>query len=145
MRIASIVMKLAWRNLWRNHRRTLIMLAAFGVGIWAMIFMTALMRGMVNDMVRDGIRALPGHVQIHNPAFRDDPSIDNLIPAPSVAFAAALDETGATWTSRVRVPAVITSEREGGRWYWARSLCLKGRYPDLGSPWESCVGEFIVG
>jgi ABC-type lipoprotein release transport system permease subunit len=112
MRIVSIVTKLAWRNLWRNHRRTLIMLAAISVGIWAMIFMTALMRGMVNDMVRDGVRALPGHVQVHHPAFLDDPSIDNLLPAPSAAFATALDATGNAWTSRVKVPAVITSERD---------------------------------
>ena len=55
------------------------MLAAISIGAWAMIFMTALMRGMVNDMLRDGIRALPGHVQVHNPAFRDDPSVNNLL------------------------------------------------------------------
>ena len=82
---------LAWRNLWRNHRRTLIMLAAVAIGVWAMIFMTALMRGMVNDMVRDGIRALPGQVQIHHPAFRDDPSVDNLIEQPAGTLRDALD------------------------------------------------------
>ena len=47
------------------------MVSAVTIGVWAMIFMTALMRGMVNDMVRDGIRALPGHVQVHQPDFRD--------------------------------------------------------------------------
>jgi len=50
-----IIFRLAWRNLWRNHRRTLIMLAAIVIGVWAMIFMTALMRGMVDDMVKDGV------------------------------------------------------------------------------------------
>ena len=64
----SVVGKLAWRNLWRNHRRTLIMLAAIAVGVWAMIFLTAVLRGMVDDMVRGGIRTLPGHVQVHHPA-----------------------------------------------------------------------------
>ena len=78
-----VVLRLAWRNLWRNHRRTLIMLAAIVVGTWAMIFMTALMRGMVDDMVKDGISVLPGHVQIHHPAFRDDPTISNVISHPS--------------------------------------------------------------
>jgi ABC-type lipoprotein release transport system permease subunit len=65
----KIIFRLAWRNLWRNHRRTLIMLAAIVIGVWAMIFMTALMRGMVDDMVKDGVSVLPGHVQIHHPAF----------------------------------------------------------------------------
>ena len=77
-----VVLRLAWRNLWRNHRRTLIMLAAVVVGAWAMIFMTALMRGMVDQMIADGIDALPGLVQIHDPAYRDDPSIENSIPPP---------------------------------------------------------------
>jgi len=64
---------LAWRNLWRNYRRTLIMLLAIALGAWAMIFMTALLRGMVDDMVKQGIAALPGHVQVHAAAYRDDP------------------------------------------------------------------------
>jgi ABC-type lipoprotein release transport system permease subunit len=69
----AILARLAWRNLWRNHRRTFIMLAAIVLGSWAMIFMTALMRGMVTEVIKDGISALPGHVQVHHPKYRDDP------------------------------------------------------------------------
>ena len=83
----KIIFRLAWRNLWRNHRRTLIMLAAIVIGVWAMIFMTALMRGMVDDMVKDGVSVLPGHVQIHNPAFRDDPTISGSNPNANVESA----------------------------------------------------------
>ena len=75
----NVIFILAWRNLWRNHRRTIIMLSAITVGVWAMIFMTALMRGMVDDMLLNGIRNLPGEVQIHHPQYRDDPSINNSI------------------------------------------------------------------
>ncbi|MDH3941085.1 MAG: ABC transporter permease, partial [Xanthomonadales bacterium] len=82
--------RLAWRNLWRNHRRTAIMLLAIAVGVWAMIFMTALMRGMVDQMIEDGIDALPGQVQVHHPAFRDDPSIDHRIPQPDAGKARGL-------------------------------------------------------
>jgi ABC-type lipoprotein release transport system permease subunit len=89
------------------------MLLAIAIGVWAMIFMTALMRGMVNDMVRDGIRSLPGQVQVHHPDFRDDPSVNNLLPQSDTeinsVFATADIES---WASRVRVPAVISSERE---------------------------------
>jgi ABC-type lipoprotein release transport system permease subunit len=109
----KIVLRLAWRNLWRNHRRTLIMLAAIVVGVWAMIFMTALMRGMVDEMVRDGVRALPGHVQIHHPDFRDDPSINNVIAPPGDALEHVLKgKDVVAWATRVRVPAVISSERD---------------------------------
>ena len=108
----ELTLRLAWRNLWRNRRRTLIMLAAAVLGVWAMVFMTALMRGMVDDMVEDGIRALPGHVQIHHPDYQDDPSVANSIAPPDGALRRALDGPPVeAWTARVRVPAVISSER----------------------------------
>jgi ABC-type lipoprotein release transport system permease subunit len=121
----KITARLAWRNLWRNHRRTLIMLAAIVVGVWAMIFMTALIRGMVDDMVRDGVRVLPGHVQIHHPDFRDDPSITNVIDPPGDALGRVLQgDDVVAWATRIRVPAVISSERD------TRGVTLLGIDPD---------------
>jgi len=108
-----ILAMLAWRNLWRNHRRTAIMLGAIGLGVCAMIFMTALTQGMVTEMIRDGISALPGHVQVHHPDYRDDPSITNLIPATDAEISAAFGPAGfSAWSSRIKVPAVITSEHD---------------------------------
>ena len=125
MNMLAVLFRLAWRNLWRNHRRTLIMLAAITLGVWAMIFMTALMRGMVSQMVADGISALPGHVQVHHPDYRDDPSIANLIPITDTELSARFEDAGfVKWASRVRVPAVITSE------YESRGLTLLGIDPD---------------
>ena len=121
----KIVLRLAWRNLWRNHRRTLIMLAAIVVGTWAMIFMTALMRGMVDEMVKDGISVLPGHVQIHHPDFRDDPTISNVIAPPSGELLEVLDRPEVVaWSNRVRVPAVISSEQD------TRGVTLVGIDPE---------------
>lgn len=108
-----ILMMLAWRNLWRNLRRTLIMLAAISVGVWAMIFMTALTQGMVDQMIKDGVSALPGHVQVHHPDYRDDPTINNLIPTPDSILKAKFGAAGfEQWATRIKVPAVISSERE---------------------------------
>ena len=107
------LLTLSWRNLWRNKRRTAIMLGAISVGVWAMIFMTALMRGMVDDMINQGIRNLPGHIQLQNPSYLDDPSVTNSIAAPDAELRAALDGLGAArWATRIKVPAVIASERE---------------------------------
>lgn len=124
MNMFAVLMRLAWRNLWRNHRRTFIMLAAITLGVWAMIFMTALMRGMVSQMIADGISALPGHVQVHHPDYRDDPSIVNLIPISDTELSARFEGAGfVSWATRVRVPAVITSE------YESRGLTMLGIDP----------------
>ena len=140
MRSFAIISMLAWRNLWRNHRRTIVMVSAITIGVWAMIFMTALMRGMVNDMVRDGIRALPGHVQVHHPDFRDDPSILNLIPTSDSVLTAAFSQAGFDgWSSRVKVPAVISSERE------SRGVTLIGVDPALERSLHAVGSEIAVG
>ena len=125
MHMFAVLVRLAWRNLWRNHRRTVIMLAAIILGTWAMIFMTALMRGMVTDVVREGINALPGHVQVHHPEYRDDPSVANPIPLSDSEITARFADAGFTgWASRVRVPAVVTSE------YDSRGITLLGIDPE---------------
>ncbi len=113
MRMLPVLSRLAWRYLWRNHRRTIVMVGAIAVGAWAMIFMTALTRGMVDQMTLDGISALPGHVQVHHPDYLDDPSINNLLPLGDAELETRFaDGDFVAWSSRVKVPAVITSERE---------------------------------
>jgi ABC-type lipoprotein release transport system permease subunit len=124
MRLFDVLLQLAWRNLWRNHRRTTVMLSAISVGVWAMIFMTALTRGMVDQMIVDGIKALPGHVQMHHPDYLDDPSIINRIPMSDDELDEKFADAGfVAWASRVKVPAVITSERD------SRGITLLGIDP----------------
>ena len=123
--IVGVSAQLAWRNLWRNHRRTIIMLGAISIGAWAMIFLTALTQGMVTDMVKDGLSVLPGHVQVHHPDFRDDPTIVNTIPVADSDLEAELAKGNFTaWSTRVRVPAVVMSERE------TRGVTLLGVDPE---------------
>ena len=139
----SIISTLSWRNLWRNPRRTAIMLGAISIGVWAMIFMTALMRGMVDDMLNQGIRNLPGHIQIQHPEFLDDPSVVNSIDEPSGELLSALAQNGSrSWANRIRVPAVIASERE------SRGINLVGIEPateaDItGLPTQISAGRFL--
>ena len=120
----NAMLVLSWRNLWRNHRRTAIMLAAISVGVWAMMFMTALMRGMVDDMLNEGIRNLPGHIQIHHPLYRDDPNVVNSMAAPQGELLEQLDRAAVHWASRIKVPAVIASERD------TRGINLLGIEPE---------------
>ncbi len=143
--VIGISAQLGWRNLWRNHRRTVIMLGAISIGAWAMIFLNALTQGMVTDMVRDVLAVLPGHVQAHHPDFRDDPTIANLVPVPDSELEARLDGGGFTaWSTRVRLPAVVMSERE------TRGVTLLGIDPSREAPFtfvdlDSIEGRFLEG
>ncbi|MBN2429537.1 MAG: ABC transporter permease [Deltaproteobacteria bacterium] len=105
--------QLAWRNIWRNPKRTLILLTAIVIGVWSMIFLGALMRGISDQMVRNGIANLTGHVQIHLRGYRNDPVVENSILQPGKleeVLAGALPKE-AHWTERVRVYAVASNAR----------------------------------
>lgn len=104
---------LAWRNVWRNQRRTFVILVAIAFGIWSMVTLAAIMRGMIEQQVRNAINNLTGHVQVHAVGYRDDPVVDNSMPSPGPPTVEVLGgEYVRAWATRVRVPAVVASERE---------------------------------
>jgi len=108
-----LVVILAWRNLWRHTRRTLMILFAFALGVWSMVVIAAIGRGSMEQQLDKSILRLTGHIQLHAPGFRDDPVIEHRFAPPDAALRAALDGRGVTaWATRVRVPAVVASERE---------------------------------
>ena len=106
-------LQLAWRNIWRNPRRTAVILTAVVIGVWSMIFLGALMRGIAVGMVKNGIATLTGHIQVHHKGYRDDPAIENSM-LDHRAVDKALDAIlppGAQWARRVRVNAIANNAR----------------------------------
>ena len=106
-------LQLAWRNIWRNPRRTAVILTAVIIGVWSMILLGALMRGIAVGMVKNGIATLTSHIQIHHKGYRDDPAIENSIfnfPVVEKALSESLPP-GAQWASRVRVNAIANNAR----------------------------------
>lgn len=78
----QIFVKLAWRNLFRNKRRTFIAGTAIGIGLAALIYTDALMIGMENNMIVSATASYLGEGQIHRQGFRDtyevEATIENL-------------------------------------------------------------------
>lgn len=106
-------LSLAWRNIWRNPRRTAVILAAVVIGVWCMVFLGALMRGMMVEMVDNGIATLTGHLQIHHKGYQSDPVIENSMSDPGPAIKALRESLppGSHWAARVRVNAVANNAR----------------------------------
>jgi len=88
-------------------------MTAVVVGVWSMIFLGGLMRGIATQMVRNGISTLTGHIQVHHRGYRNDPSIENSMMAPEDVERAlkAFLPSQALWTSRIRVDAVGSNAR----------------------------------
>jgi len=111
--LARLLSTLAWRNVWRNRRRSVIIVLAIGIGSWSMIAMTAFARGWLEQQVVDAIANLTGHIQLHAPGYLDDPVVDYSMEPPTAALRSVLDAAAVrAWATRVRVPAMVASERE---------------------------------
>jgi len=108
-----ILLRLGWRNIWRNPRRTAVIMTAVVIGIWSMIFLGALMRGVADQMVRNGIANLTGHIQIHSRGYRSDPVVENSITEPEPVRKAlrSVLSTEDRWAERVRVNAIVNTAR----------------------------------
>jgi len=70
-------LKLAWRNLWRNKRRTIITIASIFFGVILSTYMTSMQEGSYAKMVENAVRFYSGHIQVQNEDFWENKTINN--------------------------------------------------------------------
>ncbi len=101
---------MAWRNIWRNPTRSLVVMAAIALGIWAALFMTGFATGMARSYVNNAIAEVVSHLQIHHPQFKDnqdvtytiadaDHLVDNIRRQPGIRAVSARSLTNAMLAS----------------------------------------------
>jgi ABC-type lipoprotein release transport system permease subunit len=151
--------QLGWRNIWRNPRRTAVIMTAIVIGVWSMIFLGALMRGMTDQMVRNGIATLTGHIQVHHKGYRNDPVIENSMTDPQVVESTIKKKlpSDIRWSSRVRVNAVVSNARhtagvtfvginpsQEAEISFIGTAVTEGRYLKDDDPYGIVVGKALV-
>ena len=73
------LLRLAWRNLWRNSRRTLITMAAIAFGYAMLLFVACLMAGLRWQMIENGTSLLMSQIQVHAPDYFPSRSIQKTL------------------------------------------------------------------
>ncbi len=108
----KLLLQLSQRNLFRHRRRNIMLLLAICVAVSGVTVMNSLIRGFQYGMQEAAVANLTGHVKILAPGYLDDPNIEK-------SFALAQDwqpdvpaDLLDGWAARIRIPAVIMSERE---------------------------------
>ena len=70
---------MAWRNLWRRRRRTLITISSIAFGSFLAVLFTALQDRNFADMIDLAARMTGGHVTLQNPEYQDKPTLSRSV------------------------------------------------------------------
>jgi len=84
------LLQLAWRNLWCNPRRTLIAMAAIGLGYAMLLFVASLMAGLRQQMIESGTGLLLSDIEVHAPNYYPDRPIQGTLGGPNGTDVGAL-------------------------------------------------------
>lgn len=107
-----MLLKLAWRNLWRNKLRTSIVLGAMIFGLTSVSVMIGFMNGMVENMTSNAINWQTSHLQVHQTGYQADPEINStLVNEHDLTKLLTNNPLVKAWTTRHLAEGMIASAR----------------------------------
>jgi putative ABC transport system permease protein len=110
------LIKLAWRNIWRNWRRTVLSSLAVAFGMISIIFANSYIKGMTESVYKNLIETETGHVKI---ASKEYLRLDRIIPKEHLVYNTQEIETGisslpgiSAITEKIKFHLILSSEDE---------------------------------
>src|SRR5687767_4602054 len=136
----NLYLRLAWRNIWRHRRRTIIIVLAMGLSLAMMMFYDGLMDGFNQAIAGNAVRVLGGNIQVHAAGYREKVDSNPLLPLAddSAIVEAALSQPDVIAAARRIQTGGLVSNREG-----AFPLNIIGIEPEVEAP-VSLIAEHIV-
>ena len=107
----SIETKMAWRNIWRNPRRTILTVCAITFASVLLVFMLSFQFGSYETMINTSVKISTGHLQIQAEKYQEKKNIRYVIPDPQTIadMVAKIPEVEA-YTFRGQAFSLISSE-----------------------------------
>lgn len=103
--------KIAWRNLWRNSRRTIITAASIFFGVFFAVSMSSLQQGSFENMVDNMVRFYSGYIQIQEAEFKELRSVNNsFVPGNEIDDLIENHKNVTSSTKRIETFALAGSE-----------------------------------
>lgn len=118
-------LKIAWRNILRNKRRTFITMASVYFAVILAIFMRSTITGVFEKMIRDVVGFSSGYIQVHKMGYWNERSVDNTFEEKAELFnVLKKDKEISAWSPRLESFALASS---GDR---TRGILVMGIYPE---------------
>ena len=106
------LLKMAWRNVWRNWRRTVIAVIAIALGLAFILLFDGMLGGMDEALHGKQVRLQGGHVQVHAPGFREKMNRSPLLPLANpdaLVQAAQAQPEAVAVTQRIKTGGIVSS------------------------------------
>jgi len=131
-------LRLAWRSIWRQRRRTFITLTSIAFGLFFMIALTTFEEGVIRSVINNGAELQAGHITIEHADYRLAPAVDLVVPdAERLAEKlAALEQVRTT-------KLVVTGEGVARSGAGAFGIAITGVIPEVEKE-SSPIAEKIV-
>ena len=133
--------RLGWRNLWRNKRRTAITLAAVAFATSILVVTDALLKGMVNNMIRNATDLMVGEAQAHAPGYLADPSLYTKLDGVPQMIERVRARGIAASPRRYGYGLVAHDKKSAGAMFWGVEPKLEREVSDLAQHLQS--GGFV--
>jgi len=111
----QLYLKLAWRNIWRHTRRTVIIVLAMSITLALMMWYDGLINGWTEAIYGNAVKVLGGNIQVHAQGYREEVKSNPLFPLAdpqAVIQAAEANPLTLAATQRIKTGGLVTS-REG--------------------------------
>jgi ABC-type lipoprotein release transport system permease subunit len=132
---------MAWRNVWRNWRRTVIAVIAIALGLTLILVFDGMLGGMDEALYGNTVRLQGGHVQVHAPGYLEKANRMPLLPLANpdaLVQAAQAQPEAVAAAQRIKTGGMVSS-REG-----TMPVAITGIQPELETSSVSMVAENVV-
>lgn len=121
----DILLNIAWKNIWRNRLRSLIIMSATTLGIFAGLLIVSFSKGMTEQRIANALNTEISHIQIHRPQFIVQDDITLLIhSSDSVENILSSNQLISGCSSRILLNSIVSSAETG------TNVKVKGIDPD---------------
>ena len=109
-----MIFSIAWKNIWRNRMRSLIVMIAVTIGMIGGIFSSAVFKGMSDQRVKEAIKYETSHIQIHHPKFMENQELKYTLENPErMAGEIGSMPQVQSVSRRMEIPVMIKSTATG--------------------------------
>lgn len=106
------IIKIAWRNVWRNNLRSFVVILSIVLGIWAGLFIMSLTLGLNEQRMNGAIDSYLSHIQIQNPKYLNDPNVHSTIKNQDKVLSILENEPKVkAFTTRANVISMVSSSK----------------------------------